>query len=49
MLRGYKTYLGALGLALLALYHFANGDPDQGWARLMEALSLAGLRHALTG
>lgn len=44
---GYKTYLAATGLALLALYFLWAGDPAQALHLFGEAVGLAGLRAAV--
>jgi hypothetical protein len=44
---GYKTYLAAAALGLLALVSFANGDLVQAGAYASQAAALFGLRHAI--
>lgn len=46
-LDGYKTYLGALGFALAALYYWQNGDPQHAYEYAMLALSIFGLRASI--
>jgi hypothetical protein len=49
ILVGYKTYIAAVGLALLGLVDLINGDTAGAVAKLAEALGLAGLRSAIAG
>ncbi len=47
---GKKTYLAAAGLALFALLGLALGQhsPDEAFKLLLEAASIASLRHAVS-
>lgn len=47
MLKGYKTYLAALGLLGLAIYQATQGDFPAAIHSLTEAGVAAGLRNAL--
>lgn len=46
-LKGRKTYLAALGLALLGLVDFSNGDQTTAMAKWAQALGLLGIRRAI--
>lgn len=46
-LDGKKTFIGAAGFALLALYQFAEGHTDQALQSLLAALTALGLRSAV--
>lgn len=46
-LEGKKTYIAALGMALLGVVDLLNGDTIGGIQKLMEAAALAGLRHGV--
>lgn len=46
-LAGYKTYLGAVGFAVLALYYAYEGLNDKAVEMLLAALGLVGLRSAV--
>jgi len=46
-LGGKKAYIGAVGLALVALFQYLNGDMMIASTTLSQAISLAGLRHEL--
>jgi hypothetical protein len=45
---GYKTYIAAVGLALIGIFDLLNGDTAAGVDKLVEALGLAGLRSAIS-
>ncbi len=44
---GWKTYVAAAGMLLLAVVDIANGNVQDGLAKLVGALGLFGLRHAI--
>lgn len=46
-LDGYKTYIGALGFGLIALYHLYLGQHDRAMEDVMAAIGLLGLRGAV--
>lgn len=46
-LDGKKTYIAAIGLALLGLVDLINGDTPAGIQKLVEAAGFAGLRHGV--
>lgn len=46
-LDGYKTYIGALGFGLIALYHLYLGQHDRAAEDALAALGLLGLRGAV--
>lgn len=48
LLNGKKTYLAAVGAALLAGYYFQRGDLAEAQKFAVLALGFAGLRHAIT-
>lgn len=47
LLRGYKTYAAAIGLAALAVYQFTQKDYPAAAQSLLAALAAAGLRSAI--
>ena len=46
-LTGYKTYIAALGLALLGVVDLLNGNQTDAATKFAQALGLAGLRKAV--
>lgn len=46
-IRGYKTYVAAVGLAALAVYQLTQGEVNQAAQSLMQAAVAAGLRSAI--
>lgn len=44
---GKKTYVAALGIALLGVVDIINGDVQTGVQRLVEAFGLSGLRSGV--
>lgn len=47
-LSGYKTYIAAVGFAIVAYYYWQAGDHVTAGQMAMTALSLIGLRHAIS-
>jgi len=43
MLKGYKTYIAAAGLALLGIVEIINGNIEGALARFAEALGFLGI------
>ncbi len=46
-LDGYKTYLAAIGFALLGFYKLADGRWEDAAEMILVALATASLRHAI--
>lgn len=46
-LDGYKTYLAAAGLGLLAVVDVLNGDMTAAGEKFLAALAVLGVRHAI--
>lgn len=44
---GWKTWVGAIGLVLVGAYQISEGNPEQGFQRLAEAMVLIGLGHKI--
>ena len=47
ILKGYKTYIAAVGLVGLAVWQFSQGQVELGVQSLLAALAAFGLRRAL--
>jgi hypothetical protein len=47
ILTGYRTYIGAAALVLLAIVDFSNGDVNAAATKLSAALVAFGLRKAV--
>lgn len=47
LLNGYKTYLAAVGLIGLAIYHASIGEIEAATQAILAALAAAGLRDAI--
>lgn len=47
VLNGKKTYIGAVGFALVAIWYVLTGDMQAAGTAASMAIALAGIRHAI--
>jgi len=46
-MKGWKTWLGVIGMAALAVYDFSNGDVEQALVKITAAMGLLGVGHKI--
>lgn len=47
MMKGWKTWVGVVGMVALAVYDLSNGDVEQAMAKATAAFGLLGLGHKI--